>query len=62
MPDGKEWRDLNSDDGIVDSPRETFTVKVAKLEPGEHVITLRVYDTAGNAGVGKAVIEFAAQP
>jgi len=60
--DGKEWRDLNSDDGIVDSPRETFTVKVAKLEPGEHVITLRVYDTAGNAGVGKAVIEFAAQP
>ena len=46
----------------MDSPRETFTVKVAKLEPGEHVITLRVYDTAGNAGVGKAVIEFAAQP
>ncbi len=54
--DGKEWRALISDDGIVDSRRETFTVKVVKLEPGEHVVTLRVYDTAGNAGVGKAVV------
>ena len=54
--DGKEWSDLTSDDGIVDSRRETFTVKVDKLSPGEHVITLRVYDTAGNAGVGKAVV------
>jgi hypothetical protein len=54
--DGKEWRDVNSDDGIVDSRRETFTVKVDRLGPGEHVITLRVFDTAGNAGVGKAVV------
>ncbi len=54
--DGKGWRDLDSDDGIVDSRLETFTVKNLKLEPGEHIISLRAYDTAGNAGVGKAVV------
>jgi len=55
--DGKEWSDLVADDGIADSQRETFTVKVRGLGPGEHVITVRVYDTAGNAGMGKAVLD-----
>ena len=40
----------------MDSRRETFTVEVIGLAPGEHVVTLRAYDTAGNAGVGKAVL------
>jgi sugar lactone lactonase YvrE len=55
--DGKEWRDVNSDDGIVDSQRETFTVRAGNLPLGEHVIALRAYDTAGNAGIGKAVVQ-----
>jgi hypothetical protein len=54
--DGKEWRDINSDDGIVDSRLETFTVKDLTLGPGEHVVFLRAYDAAGNVGVGKAVV------
>ena len=54
--DGKEWRDIHSDDGIVDSRLETFTVTDLKLGPGEHIILLRAYDTAGNVGVGKAVV------
>lgn len=54
--DGKAWRDVLSDDGIVDSRQESFAVKVSKLEPGEHILLLRAYDTAGNAGVGKAVL------
>ncbi len=58
--DGKEWRNLYSDDGIVDSRRETFTVRIEKPEPGEHIITMRAYDTAGNAGVGKAVVRVTA--
>lgn len=51
------WRDINSDDGIIDSQAETFTVKADKLTPGEHVISLRAYDTSGNVGVGKAIVE-----
>jgi sugar lactone lactonase YvrE len=53
--DGKDWKSVYSDDGVVDSRRETFTVKLNGLVSGEHIITLRAYDTAGNAGVGKAV-------
>lgn len=51
------WTDIVSDDGIVDSRREDFTVRVGGLAAGEHVISLRVYDTAGNVAVGSAVVE-----
>jgi len=59
--DGKPWQILLSDDGIVDSRKETFTVKLSNLSPGEHIISIRAYDTAGNLGVGKAVLRIAAQ-
>jgi hypothetical protein len=54
--DGKDWHDILSDDGIVDSRRETFTVKLTQLTPGEHIVALRAADTSGNIGVGKVVI------
>jgi hypothetical protein len=54
--DADDWHDIYSDDGIVDSRRETFTVKLTHLSPGEHVLALRASDTSGNIGVGKAVI------
>lgn len=54
--DRDDWYEIYSDDGIVDSRLETFTVKADKLEPGEHILALRAFDTAGNAGLGKAVI------
>ena len=57
--DGKEWTDIQSDDGIVDSRLETFTVRDLRLRPGEHIVLLRAYDTAGNVGVGKAVVRVA---
>ncbi len=54
---GDVWHEINSDNGIIDSRVEVFTVKTGKLAPGEHVITLRAYDMAGNVGVGNAVVE-----
>jgi hypothetical protein len=51
------WHQILSDDGIVDSRHEMFTVKLHHLSPGEHVVSLRATDTAGNLGVGTAVIE-----
>jgi sugar lactone lactonase YvrE len=56
---GNSWQEIDSDDGIVDSRTETFAVKTGELTPGEHVITLRAYDMAGNVGIGKAVVEVA---
>lgn len=50
------WHEIISDDGIVDSERDSFTVRLSSLQPGEHVISLRAVDTAGNVGIGKAVI------
>lgn len=54
--DGKDWHDVLSDDGIVDSRRETFTIKLTQLSPGEHILALRAADTSANIGVGKVVI------
>ena len=58
--DGEDWQNVYSDDGIVDTRSETFTVRTRKLDPGEHVLTLRATDTAGNVGVGKAVLRIPA--
>jgi hypothetical protein len=44
-----------SEDGIVDSQEETFAVTAGPLDGQEHLLTFRVYDSAGNVAVGKAV-------
>jgi sugar lactone lactonase YvrE len=54
--DAGPWQPVYPDDTILDSRSETFTLKLADLPPGEHLITLRVRDRTGNAGLGKAVI------
>lgn len=60
--DNQEWRNVLPDDGIIDNRVEIFTVKPRKLEAGEHVVSLRAYDTAGNVGVGKAVVRIPGTP
>jgi hypothetical protein len=50
------WVPVYADDGIVDSRRESFTIRLPDLPAGEHLLTLRVRDHAGNAGLGKALI------
>jgi sugar lactone lactonase YvrE len=49
------WRALASEDGIIDSARERFIVRV---EPGgdERVVVIRAVDSAGNAGLAKVVL------
>ncbi len=54
--DAGPWVPIFADDGIVDSRREMFTVRLPDLAAGEHLVTLRVRDLAGNAGLAKAVI------
>ena len=42
-------------DGIIDSREENFVVTLNQLDGREHLLTLRVYDSSGNMGVGKAL-------
>jgi hypothetical protein len=44
-------------DGITDSLQEQFHIRPVNLPPGEHLVVIRVYDNAGNAGLAKTVLE-----
>jgi hypothetical protein len=47
---GATWIPVFPDDGIADSGRETYAVEFPLVSPGEHSISLRVFDTSGNVG------------
>jgi hypothetical protein len=52
---GGDWVPVRADDGLADGPAETFSVRLGAAS-GERLITLRVRDRAGNAGLGRALI------
>jgi hypothetical protein len=54
--DGGAWRPLDAADGVADSLTEKFQVRIAGLSAGEHMVTVRAYDAAGNAGLRKIVL------
>jgi hypothetical protein len=54
--DAGPWLPVEASDGVTDSPRERFLVRIESLPPGEHLIAVRVYDAAGNAGLTKIVV------
>jgi hypothetical protein len=53
--DAGPWMLIEAADGVTDAPQERFTIALASLPAGEHVISVRVYDAAGNAGLAKYV-------
>lgn len=55
--DAGPWVPILADDGIVDSQSETFTIRLNSNGAAEHLVTLRVRDSGGNAGLGKAVVQ-----
>lgn len=50
------WQPIEATDGITDSPHEQFRLHLDKLSAGEHLLVLRVYDAANNAGLAKVVV------
>jgi sugar lactone lactonase YvrE len=50
----EEWQVIFPDDGIFDSKQENLLLHTNSLPAGEHTITIRVTDAAGNTGVGRA--------
>ena len=53
--DAGDWDPVLSDDGILDSRKEEFTLSLGDLEPGEHLVVLRVRDRVGNAALAKSL-------
>jgi len=54
--DGAPWRAVFPDDGIADSARERYTLDVPLTGAGEHVISLRAFDTSGNVGTTRVIV------
>jgi hypothetical protein len=54
--DAGPWMPVEAADGVTDSARERFLIRADKVSPGEHLIVVRVYDAAGNAGLTKVVV------
>jgi hypothetical protein len=54
--DAGPWSPVEAADGVTDSMRERFLVRLENLPAGEHLIVIRAYDAAGNAGLAKVVV------
>lgn len=54
--DAGPWTPLDAADGILDSLSERIEVRLEALPPGEHLLAVRAYDSAGNAGLNKIVL------
>lgn len=54
--DAGPWNLLEPEDGVTDSLQESFKLVLASLTPGEHTLTFRVFDNAGNSTARKLLI------
>ncbi len=54
--DAGPWQPVEAADGVTDSNRERFELRLSNLAAGEHLVVIRVYDAAGNAGLAKVVV------
>ncbi|BDC49531.1 hypothetical protein F183_A18470 [Bryobacterales bacterium F-183] len=54
--DANPWQPVESADGVTDATTERFEIRIPNVRAGEHLVVIRVYDQAGNAGLAKAVL------
>jgi hypothetical protein len=55
--DAAGWVPVQAADGVIDSLRERFSLDLTGLAPGEHLLVLRVADSANNSGLAKVVLK-----
>jgi hypothetical protein len=53
--DAGPWTPVEAADGVTDSARERFQLRLENFPAGEHLIVIRVFDAAGNAGLAKII-------
>jgi hypothetical protein len=54
--DAGPWFPVEAADGVTDSAREQFNIRIQGIPQGEHLVVIRVYDATGNAGLTKVVV------
>ncbi|HWD00035.1 MAG TPA: hypothetical protein VG456_24920 [Candidatus Sulfopaludibacter sp.] len=55
--DAQSWVPVEAADGVIDSLREKFVLDLTALPPGEHLVVIRVADSANNTGTAKVVLK-----
>lgn len=55
--DAASWVPMQAVDGVIDSLREHFALDLSGLAPGEHLLVVRVADSANNSGLAKVVLK-----
>jgi hypothetical protein len=55
--DAASWVPVQSADGVIDSLRERFALDLQGLAAGEHLLVVRVADSANNSGLAKVVLK-----
>jgi hypothetical protein len=55
--DAASWVPLQAIDGVIDSLREKFALDLTGLSAGEHLLVVRVADSANNSGLAKVVLK-----
>ena len=54
--DARPWVPVEAVDGVTDSAREQFRIHIDNFPAGEHLVVIRAYDVAGNAGLAKVIV------
>lgn len=54
--DATDWVSIFPDDQIFDAEEETFQLHTPALSKGEHTIVVNAFDSEGNVGSGKVVV------
>ncbi len=55
--DAGRWTPVEAQDGVIDGLRESFTLETPALAAGEHLLVIRVADSAGNTGLAKVTLK-----
>ncbi len=54
---GGEWRAVDAEDGISDSPHERYEIDHELNGSGEYAISIRVFDAVGNIGTASVTVQ-----
>jgi hypothetical protein len=55
--DAGDWVPMEAVDGIIDSPRERFALDLTGLSAGEHLLVVRVADSANNTATARVILK-----